>query len=228
MRRKLLLSWSSGKDSAWALHLLRCQSQYEVVGLLTTLNAAFDRVAMHSTRRALVEAQADAAGLPLITVPLPWPCSNEQYESAMREACDTAVAHGIEAMAFGDLFLEDIRRYRIEKLAGTGLEPVFPLWGLDTRQLAEEMIAGGLRARIVCVDPRKLPAAFAGRAFDADFLRDLPAGVDPCGENGEFHSAVYAGPMFREAIPVETGEVIERDGFVFADVRLAEAVVTGA
>lgn len=207
---------------------MRQRDDFEVTGLLTTLNAAFDRVAMHSTRRALLEAQAAAAGVPLFTVPLPWPCSNEHYEAAMRMACDTAVAQGIEAMAFGDLFLEDIRRYREEKLAGTGLEPLFPVWGLDTRALAEEMIAGGLRASIVCVDPRKLPAEFAGRDFDADFLRDLPEGVDPCGENGEFHTAVYAGPMFREPIAIESGEVIERDGFVFADVRLAEAVPAGA
>jgi uncharacterized protein (TIGR00290 family) len=221
VRRKLLLSWSSGKDSAWALHRLQLDGSFEVAGLLTTLNAAFDRVAMHSTRRALVEAQAAAAGLPLFTVPLPWPCSNQHYESAMRTACDAAVAQGIEVMAFGDLFLEDIRRYREEKLIGTGLEPVFPVWGLDTRALAEEMIAGGLRARIVCVDPNKLPAEFAGRDFDADFLRDLPPDIDPCGENGEFHTAVYAGPMFREPIPIESGEVVQRDGFVFADVRLA-------
>lgn len=224
MSRKLLLSWSSGKDSAWALHCLRQSGECQIAGLLTTLNAAFDRVAMHSTRRALLEAQARAAGLPLYPVPLPWPCSNEQYESAMRSACEAAIADGIEAIAFGDLFLEDVRRYREDKLKGTGLTPVFPLWGLDTRELAEEMIAGDLRARIVCVDPRKLPADFAGRAFDADFLRDLPAGVDPCGENGEFHSAVYAGPMFREPIAIESGEVVERDGFIFADVRLAETV----
>jgi uncharacterized protein (TIGR00290 family) len=226
--RKVLLSWSSGKDSAWALHRLRQRDDFEVTGLLTTLNAAFDRVAMHSTRRALLEAQAAAAGVTLFTVPLPWPCTNEHYEAAMRMACDTAVAQGLEAMAFGDLFLEDIRRYREEKLAGTGLEPVFPVWGLDTRALAEEMIAGGLRARIVCVDPRKLAAEFAGRDFDAEFLRDLPEGVDPCGENGEFHTAVYAGPMFREPIAIESGEVVERDGFIFADVRLAEAVPAGA
>jgi uncharacterized protein (TIGR00290 family) len=215
VKRKLLLSWSSGKDSAWALHCLQRSGDYEVAGLLTTLNAAFDRVAMHSTRRALLEAQARAAGLP-------WPCCNAQYEAAMRGACDAALAQGIEAIAFGDLFLEDVRRYREERLEGTGLKPVFPVWGLDTRLLAEEMIAGGLRARLVCIDPKKLPAEFAGREFDADFLRDLPEGVDPCGESGEFHSAVYAGPMFREPIPIESGEVVERDGFVFADVRLAE------
>ena len=224
MTRRLLLSWSSGKDSAWTLHLLRQTGEYRIAGLLTTLNAAFDRVAMHSTRRALLEAQARAAGLPLWPVPLPWPCSNEQYESAMRQACAAALAQDIEAIAFGDLFLEDVRRYREEKLAGSGLTPVFPVWGLDTRRLARQMIDSGLRARIVCVDPRKLPREFAGRDFDADFLRDLPPGVDPCGENGEFHSVVYAGPMFQEPIPIETGEVVERDGFIFADVRLAEPV----
>jgi uncharacterized protein (TIGR00290 family) len=228
VKRKLLLSWSSGKDSAWALHCLQQGGDYEVAGLLTTLNAAFDRVAMHSTRRALLEAQAKAADLPLYSVPLPWPCSNDHYETAMRSACDAAVAEGIEVMAFGDLFLEDVRRYREEKLNGTGLDPIFPVWGLDTRVLAEEMIASGLRARIVCVDPKKLPAEFAGRDFDADFLRDLPKGVDPCGENGEFHSVVYAGPMFREPIPVESGEVVQRDGFVFADVLLAEPVRASA
>jgi uncharacterized protein (TIGR00290 family) len=224
VRRKLLLSWSSGKDSAWALHCLRQRGESEIAGLLTTFNQAFDRVAMHSTRRALVEAQARAAGLPLQAVPLPWPCSNADYESAMRQACESAVARGIDTMAFGDLFLEDVRRYREERLEGTGLTPDFPVWGLDTRRLAEEMIASGLRARIVCVDPKKLPREFAGRDFDVDFLRDLPAGVDPCGENGEFHSFVYAGPMFREPIPVESGEVVERDGFVFADVQLADSV----
>jgi uncharacterized protein (TIGR00290 family) len=222
VNRKLLLSWSSGKDSAWALDCLRRSGEYRVAGLLTTLNAAFDRVAMHGTRRALLEAQARAAGLPLYTVPLPWPCSNADYEAAMRSACEAAVAEGMEGIAFGDLFLEDVRRYREEKLAGTGLVPVFPIWGFDTRRLAEEMIAGGLRARIVCVDPKKLPAEFAGREFDAGFLRDLPEGVDPCGENGEFHSVVCAGPMFSEPIAVESGEVVERDGFVFADVRVAE------
>jgi uncharacterized protein (TIGR00290 family) len=224
VRHRLLLSWSSGKDSAWALHCLRQRGYSDPPGLLTTFNQAFDRVAMHSTRRALVEAQARAAGLPLHAVPLPWPCSNEHYESAMREACDAAVADGIDTMAFGDLFLEDVRRYREERLAFTGIAPVFPVWGLDTRQLAGEMIASGLRARLVCVDPRKLPRDFAGREFDADLLRDLPSSVDPCGENGEFHSFVYAGPMFSEPIPVESGEVVERDGFVFADVRLAESV----
>jgi len=223
VKRKLLLSWSSGKDSAWALHCLRRRSEYEVAGILTTFNSAFDRVAMHSTRRDLVDAQAQAAALPLQAVPLPWPCSNQQYEAAMRAACDAAVQQGIEAIAFGDLFLEDVRRYREDRLRGTGLTPVFPVWAMETRRLAAEMVQCGLRARIVCVDPKKLPAEFAGREFDADFLRDLPEGVDPCGENGEFHSFVYAGPMFRAPIPVESGEIVERDGFVFADVRLAAA-----
>ncbi|HEX3661533.1 MAG TPA: ATP-binding protein [Acidobacteriaceae bacterium] len=222
MSPHLLLSWSSGKDSAWALHRLRQNGACHLAGLLTTLNSAFDRVAMHSTRRALLEAQARAAGLPLVTIPLPWPCSNLDYETRMREACASAVASHVEFVAFGDLFLEDVRRYREEHLAGTGLQPVFPLWKQDTRRLAEEMIDGGLRARLVCVDPRQLPAEFAGREFNTDLLRDLPPGVDPCGENGEFHTCVYAGPMFREPIPIEAGEVVERDGFVFADVRLAE------
>lgn len=206
------------------MHCLRQRGEFEIAGLLTTFNQAFDRVAMHSTRHALVEAQARAAGLPLHSVPLPWPCSNVEYECAMRQACESAAAGGIDTIAFGDLFLEDVRRYREERLEGTGLTPVFPIWGLDTRRLAHEMIAGGLRARIVCVDPTKLPRAFAGRDFDADFLRDLPASVDPCGENGEFHSFVYAGPMFSEPIAIEGGEVVERDGFVFADVQLARRV----
>ena len=221
MKKKALVSWSSGKDSAWVLHLMRQAGEYEIAGLLTTMNAAFDRVAMHGTRRAVLEAQADAAGLPLRAVPLPWPCANEQYEAAMRKACAQAVADGIEAIAFGDLFLEDVRRYREDRLAGTGLSPVFPLWGLPTHALVREMIAGGLRARIVCVDPKKLPKEFAGRDLDESVLDAMPADVDPCAERGEFHTVAYAGPMFRCAIPVESGEIVERDGFVFADVKVA-------
>src|SRR6185437_10404848 len=174
MKKKALISWSSGKDSAWMLHMLRQSGEYEIAGLLTTMNAAFDRVAMHGTRRTVLEAQADAAGLPLQTIPLPWPCSNEQYEAAMRAACAEAVAEGIEAIAFGDLFLEDVRAYREEKLKGTGLTPVFPLWGLPTDTLAREMLAGGVRARIVCVDPTKLPREFAGRDLDASVLDAMP------------------------------------------------------
>jgi uncharacterized protein (TIGR00290 family) len=226
MKKRALVSWSSGKDSAWVLHRMRQSGEYEIAGLLTTMNAAFDRVAMHGTRRELLEAQAAAAGLPLHAVPLPWPCSNEQYEAAMREACAQAVADGVAVIAFGDLFLEDVRRYREEKLAGTGLTPVFPLWGLPTDALVQEMLAGGLRARIVCVDPKKLSREFAGRDLDKSVLEAMPADVDLCAERGEFHTVVYAGPMFRSAIPVENGEVVERDGFVFADVRVASGKVS--
>ncbi len=215
-----LVSWSSGKDSAWSLYLLQQSADHRVAGLLTTLNSEFNRVAMHSTRREVLEAQAASAELPLQIVPLPWPCSNEYYEASMREACDAAIASGIKAIAFGDLFLEDIRRYREERLNGTGLTPVFPVWKLDTRTLLREMINAGVKTRIVCVDPKKLSRVFAGRDLDEDFLRDLPPGIDPCGENGEFHTCVYDGPMFRHAIPIESGEVVERDGFIFADVRL--------
>ncbi len=215
-----LVSWSSGKDSAWSLHLLQQNPEYQVVGLLTTLNAEFNRVAMHSTRRQVLEAQAEAAGLPLHAIPLPWPCSNEAYEAAMRTAYDTAIASGIKAIAFGDLFLEDIRRYREERLSGTGLTPLFPVWKLDTHALLREMIAAGVKTRIVCIDPKKLAKEFAGRDLDESFLRDLPEGIDPCGENGEFHTCVYDGPMFRHPISVESGEVVERDGFVFADLKL--------
>jgi uncharacterized protein (TIGR00290 family) len=215
--KRVLLSWSSGKDCAWALHVLRQQPDIDVVGLLTTLNAEFDRVAMHGTRRSMLEAQAEAAGLPLWTVPLPWPCSNEVYEQRMAEACGRAVRERIEAIAFGDLFLRDVREYRERQLAGTGLEPLFPLWEIPTDELARTMIAGGLRAKLVCVDSRQLPASFAGRNFDADLLRDLPAQVDPCGERGEFHSCVYDGPMFTKPIALESGEIVDRDGFIFAD-----------
>jgi uncharacterized protein (TIGR00290 family) len=215
--KRVLLSWSSGKDSAWALHILRQQTGIEVVGLLSTLNSEFERVAMHSTRRSILEAQSAAAGLPLWTVPLPWPCSNEVYEQLMSEVCQRARREQIDAMAFGDLFLQDIRAYRERQLQPTGIEPLFPLWKIPTDQLARTMIAGGLRAKVVCVDPRKLPASFAGRDFDAALLDDLPAGIDPCAERGEFHTCACAGPMFREPIPLEAGEVVERDGFVFAD-----------
>lgn len=217
-KTKILLSWSSGKDSAWALHLLRQQPQYEIAGLVTTINSAFDRVAMHSTRRALVEMQAEAAGALLLPVPLPWPCSNEKYESIMADVCAQALGQGVTAIAFGDLYLADIRAYRERQLQGTGLEPLFPLWQIPTGQLAREMIDAGLRAKLVCVDPRKLAPEFAGREFDAQLLADLPAGVDPCGENGEFHSFAYAGPMFDREIPVAVGERVERDGFWFCDV----------
>ncbi|HWG22344.1 MAG TPA: hypothetical protein VG225_17600 [Terracidiphilus sp.] len=217
--KRVLLSWSSGKDCAWALHLLRRQPDLEVVALLTTLNTEFDRVAMHGTRRAVLEAQAAAAGLPLWIIPLPWPCSNEIYEARMAEACNRAIAEKIDAIAFGDLFLRDVRAYRETQLKPTGLQPIFPLWDIPTDTLARDMIAGGLRAKLVCADTRQLPASFAGRDFDAALLADLPATVDPCGERGEFHSCVYAGPMFTAPIPLEPGEIVNRDGFVFADFR---------
>jgi uncharacterized protein (TIGR00290 family) len=221
--KRVLLSWSSGKDSAWTLHVLRRQGNVELAGLLTTLNSEFDRVAMHGTRRRVLEAQAAAAGLPLWIVPLPWPCSNEVYEQRMAEACRRAISEGVEAIAFGDLFLADVRAYRERQLKGTGLEPLFPLWEIPTAALAREMIAGGLRTKIVCVDTKQLPASFAGREFDLDLLRDLPAEVDPCGERGEFHTCVYAGPMFASPVPLEAGEVVDRDGFVFADFDCSEA-----
>ena len=221
--KRVLLSWSSGKDSAWTLHMLRRDPAIELCGLLTTLNTEFDRVAMHGTRRSVLEAQAVAAGLPLWIVPLPWPCSNEIYEQRMAEVCDRAVAENIDAMAFGDLFLADVRTYRERQLAPTGLEPIFPLWQIPTDALAREMIAGGLRARLSCVDTEQLPAAFAGREFDSDFLRDLPPETDPCGERGEFHTCVYAGPMFTAPLPLETGEIVTRDRFVFADLMMPAA-----
>jgi uncharacterized protein (TIGR00290 family) len=219
--KRVLLSWSSGKDSAWALHVLRQQPGIEVVGLLTTLNTEFDRVAMHGTRRSVLEAQAAAAQLPLWIVPLPWPCTNEIYEQRMQEACARAVRERIDAIAFGDLFLRDVRDYREKQLAPTGLEPLFPLWEVPTDALARDMIAAGLRARLVCVDSRQLDPAFAGRDFDASFLADLPPHIDPCGERGEFHSCAYAGPMFSSALALDSGEIVNRDGFTYADLSLS-------
>jgi uncharacterized protein (TIGR00290 family) len=215
--KRVLMSWSSGKDSAWALHRLRRDPAVEIVGLLTTLNTEFQRVAMHGTRRSVLEAQAAAAELPLWVVPLPWPCSNEIYEHRMAAVCDRAVSEHVEAIAFGDLFLRDVRAYREKQLAPTGLEPLFPLWEIPTDQLARDMIAGGLRARLACVDTRQLSAGFAGREFDATLLRDLPASADPCGERGEFHTCVYNGPMFNARLQLEEGELVDRDGFVYAD-----------
>jgi uncharacterized protein (TIGR00290 family) len=219
--KRILLSWSSGKDSAWSLHVLRHRGEYEVVGLLTTFNAEADRVAMHAVRRELVERQAAAAGLPLWPVPLPWPCSNEQYEALMAETCAKAVSEGIAGVAFGDLFLEDVRAYREKQMAGTGLEPIFPVWGLATGELAREMIAAGVRAKLTCIDTAKLDRSFAGREFDERLLADLPEGVDPCGERGEFHSFVYAGPMFDSAIEISVGETVVREQFVFTDLMAA-------
>lgn len=228
-RPRALLSWSSGKDAAWALHLLRRAGEVEVAGLLTTLNAASDRVAMHAVRRTLLEAQADAVGLPLRQVPLPWPCPNAEYEAALGLAlAEARETWGVTHIAFGDLFLEEVRAYRERQLAGTGLTPLFPLWGLPTGALARAMIAGGLQAHLTCVDPARLPEGFAGRAFEAALLRDLPPDVDPCGEAGEFHTFAHGGPMFSHPIPIAAGEVVTRDGFVFADLLLREGDKTHA
>ena len=214
---KILLSWSSGKDSAWALHLLNQQHPGAVAALLTTVNEAMDRVAMHGVRRSVLAAQARAAGLPLHVVHIPHPCPNEIYEAQMRAAVADACANGFTHAAFGDLFLEDVRRYREDKLAGTGLEPLFPVWGIPTNELAEQMIDGGLRARLACVDTRKLDAGFAGREFDRALLRDLPDSIDPCGERGEFHSCVYAGPMFNVPIALEVGETHTVAPYIWCD-----------
>jgi uncharacterized protein (TIGR00290 family) len=215
---KVLVSWSSGKDSAWMLHKLKQDPAIDIGGLLTTMNEEFDRVAMHAVRRTMLDEQSRAAGIPLWTVPLPWPCTNEEYESRMRDAVGNAVAEGFTHVAFGDLFLEDVRRYREDRLARTGLTPIFPLWETPTRGLAEEMIDGGLRAILTCINPKYLDRSFAGREFDRELLRDLPAGIDPCGERGEFHSFAYAGPMFHRPVTATAGEIVDRDGFVFADV----------
>ena len=220
---RMWLSWSSGKDSAWALHELRASREYQVTALLTTINQDAQRVAMHAVREALLEAQAAALGLPLIKVSIPNPCPNQTYEQAMQTAMAQARAEGIFHVAFGDLFLEDIRRYRKEKLGAVGMTPVFPLWARETRSLAREMVEGGLRAHITCVDPKQLDRRFAGRIFEQRLLDELPAGVDPCGENGEFHSFAFAGPMFFAPLRVTPGEIVERDGFVFADLLPAAA-----
>ena len=214
---KILLSWSSGKDSAWTLHVLR-QSGAPIGGLLTSVNVSAGRVSMHGVREELLQAQARAAGLPLRTIPLPYPCSNEIYEERLAAAVGTAVADGFTHVAFGDLFLEDVRRYREDRMAGSGLEPLFPLWARPTPLLAREMIAGGLEASIACLDPRALGRDFVGAAFNQDLLDRLPGAVDPCGERGEFHTCVTAGPMFASAISIRLGDVVERDGFVYQDL----------
>lgn len=219
--KRVLLSWSSGKDSAWSLHTLRQQADLDVVGLLTTFNEVADRAAMHAVRRELVLAQAKAAGLPLWPVPLPSPCSDERYADLMTDVIARARAEGVTHMAFGDLFLEDVRDYRIRQMAGSGIEPLFPLWGsvTETPLLARRMQAAGLRAVITCVDPKQLDSSFVGREFDGSLLEALPGNADPCGENGEFHTFCYAGPMFDGDIPVSLGERIDRDGFSFIDLR---------
>lgn len=214
--KRALVSWSGGKDCAWALERLR-GSDVEMVALLTTINEHFDRVAMHGVRRELIEEQSRSIGIPLWIAPLPWPCSNERYEEVMGGVCRRAVEAGIDSVVFGDLFLEDVRAYRERMLAGTALEPLFPLWQSPTAALAREMLARGLRARVACIDRRVLDRSFAGREYDASFLADLPPACDPCGENGEFHSFVYDGPMFHQPISVERGEFHEDGNFTFAD-----------
>ena len=216
--KRVLLSWSSGKDSAWALHRLRQDAGIQVAALVTTFNSEANRVAMHAVRRSLVEAQAERTGLPLWAVELPHPCSNAEYEERMRGVCRRAVREGFAAVAFGDLFLQDIREYRVRQLQETGLQPLFPLWQIPTGDLAREMIAAGVKAKITCVDPSKLAQSFAGRDYDLGFLADLPRGADPCGENGEFHTFAFDAPPFSRPIAVRSGEVVVRDGFVFADV----------
>ena len=217
-RPKLLLSWSSGKDSAWTLHRLRLSDYYEIVGLVTTVNETYARIAMHAVRESLLECQAAATGLPVWRVPLPHPCPNEEYERRMRALIARARDAGVTHMAFGDLFLADIRAYRERQLTDTGITPVFPLWGLETATLARDMIAGGLKAVLTCIDPRRLPPDCAGAQFDLDLLARLPREVDPCGENGEFHSFCYDGPMFDKKIAVAVGDVVTRDGYTFCDL----------
>jgi uncharacterized protein (TIGR00290 family) len=216
--KRVLLSWSSGKDSVWALHLLRQQADLEVAALLTTFNSAADRVAMHAVRRSLVETQAERTGIPLWAVDLPWPCSNAEYEERMLDVCRRGIAEGITAVAFGDLFLQDVRDYRVRQLQGTGLDPLFPVWQIPTAQLARDMIAAGVKAKLTCVDPSRLARSFAGRDYDQGLLDTLPDCVDPCGENGEFHTFVHDAPVFSRPIAVRMGEIVERDKFVFADV----------
>jgi len=216
--QRILLSWSSGKDSAWALHVLRADPRFEVVGLLTSVNERHERVAMHGVRDSLLRAQAEAVGLPLHVVDLPSPCSNDEYEARFIAATKLAADQGVEGLAFGDLFLADVRAYRERLMEATGLAAHFPLWGRETSALAAEMLAGGTKAVLTCVDPRACPRSFAGREYDQSLLDDLPVGVDPCGENGEFHTFTYAGPAFGRELCVERGEVVERGGFVFADV----------
>jgi uncharacterized protein (TIGR00290 family) len=220
MRPKALISWSSGKDSAFALHEVRRAGEFEVVGALTTVTETFERVSIHGVRQEILRAQLDAAGLPPRIVPIPYPCPNVTYEARMGEAVAKAAAEGITHIIFGDLFLADIRAYREQKLAGTGVTPIFPLWERPTASLAQAMISSGMEAYLATVDLKKLPVEFAGRRFDQQLLADLPEGIDPCGENGEFHTCVVAGPIFSRRISVVTGERVERDGYGYCDLVL--------
>jgi uncharacterized protein (TIGR00290 family) len=216
--KKTLLSWSSGKDSAWALHTLRQNGEYNLCGLFTVVNQTFGRVAMHAVRLELLRLQAEAVGLPLTIIEIPHPCDNDQYDTIMRGFVERSVGAGIECMAFGDLFLQDIRTYREERLSGSGIEPIFPLWNIPTGPLAERMLSSGMEAYLSCVDPAKAPRSLAGHRWSRALLAALPERVDPCGENGEFHTVVLDGPMFDRRIPVTIGETVERDGFIFTDI----------
>ena len=218
MKKKTLLSWSSGKDSAWALHVLRQQQEIDVVGLFCTFNEKFERGAMHAVRNELIIQQAERIGLPLQLIPIPYPCSDAEYKKIMGDFIELAKFQEIDSIAFGDLFLEGIRSYRETNLAETGIKPLFPLWGIPTNELSKEMVKGGLRAKITCIDPKHLPAEFAGHEYDNAFLEKIPDNVDPCGENGEFHSFVYDGPMFTSKVNVCVGETVTRDGFVYTDL----------
>lgn len=219
MKKKAFLSWSSGKDSAWALHTIRKNPEYEVVGLFCTVNSKFKRVAMHGIRLELLRKQAENIDLPLIIIDIPYPCSNQEYEKIMGDFVKKAKKKGIEYFIFGDLFLEDIRRYRETHLKGSGIRPLFPLWKLNTKVLAKEMIDEGLRAVIACLDPKQTPEKFAGKEFDNKFLHELPQSIDPCGENGEFHTFVFDGPMFRKPVEINIGDSVLRDGFLFTELQ---------
>jgi uncharacterized protein (TIGR00290 family) len=218
MKKKTLLSWSSGKDSAWALHVLRQQQELEVVGLFCTFNKRFERGAMHAVRNELICQQADSVGLPLQLIPIPDPCSDSEYKTIMANFIEQVKSQEIHSIAFGDLFLEEIRSYRENSLAGTGINPVFPLWGLPTRELSKEMVSSGLRAKITCIDSKYLPVEFAGHEYDNSFLEQIPDTIDPCGEKGEFHSFTYDGPMFKHKLNIRVGEIISRAGFIYTDL----------
>lgn len=226
MKKRTLLSWSSGKDSAWALHVLRQHLDIDVVGLFCTVNQEFERVAMHAVRIELLHKQAENAGLPIKIIRIPYPCSNTNYKAIMKGFIEEAKQEGIVCFAFGDLFLEDVRKYRETNLADTGITPIFPLWGIPTRKLSDEMVNSGLRAKITCVDPKHLSSDFAGKEYDKLFLDQISADVDPCGENGEFHSFAFDGPMFKNAVKISVGETVYRDGFIFVDLLPDQALTT--
>jgi len=218
MKKKTLLSWSSGKDSAWALHLLRQDPRIELLGLFTVMNQKYSRVSMHATRLEMLHRQAEAVCLPIETISLPDPCTNEQYDAIMRDFVTGSASKRIECMAFGDLFLEDVRKYRETQLQGTGIDPLFPLWGIPTSDLAKQMLSAGLEAYVSSVDLGKLSSRFAGQKWSRDLIAEFPKDCDPCGENGEIHTIVVGGPMFEKRIEVGVGEVVQRDGFAYADV----------